>query len=746
MSNFKTGFNQGIQQQYKLGEGQGFKDLFSGENLGKGLAGALPGITTAVGGLAGGLISDGFSTAGGQVLNGLGAAASAIPGIGMILGPALQLASGIVNRGFGTKWDNEGLAKAEAGIDSLNKFTSGATSYDALMGDINRMNQFNKNIKASDLGEDGWFVNRTTNKANELNTDLGNAYNFAMRNANNVADNIAGSTLANLERNYAAFGGPLFAYGGQTHGADFTNGLMFIDNGGTHESNPYEGVPISMDQEGNPNLVEEGEVIWNDYVFSNRLKVPKSIQKKYKLGKREMTFANAIDKLSKESEERPNDPISMRGLENVLMNMAIEQETIKNNKQPKKEGNKFATGGPFGDATSPFASRGVYIPNWISTVNALTLDEYNRYATSNGLPQMTQAQFDSFKGNSTDKVAGNNHNKMWDALNWIHNNPLTRTANRYFIRNADGTVSQMINNLPFEGLNENGRTWEELNPDLLFRAKQVRSPEDVDGVSTVFTDYYYDPKVEEEATPEEDTTTEVTPPENLSTWMRYAPVVGYGAAVLSDLFGGTNKPDYTNADNIIEASKRASVYDPVRFKPIGDYLTYNPFDTEYHANQLRSVSGATRRHIMNTSGGNRAAAMAGILASDNNTMNQMGDLYRKAAEYNLDQKHKVADFNRTTNITNSEGFLRADMANQSAAAQARALGLEGLMTGYKMKEQANLMSDQAKSANISGLLTSLGNIGYENANRNMTNWGMANGVWAPSQWEYDPLTGKKING
>ena len=216
--------------------------------------------------------------------------------------------------------------------------------------------------------------------------------------------------------------------------------------------------------------------------------------------------------------------------------------------------------------------------------------------------------------------------------------------------------------------------------------------------------------------------------------MRYAPVVGYGAAALSDLFGITNKPDYSNAEAIIEASKRASVYNPVRFKPIGDYLTYNPFDTEYHANQLRSVSGATRRHIMNTSGGNRSAAMAGILASDNNTMNQLGDLYRKADEYNLEQKH-----------TNSEGFLKADMANQGAAAQARALGLEGLMTGYKMKEQANLMSDQAKSANISGLLTSLGNIGYENANRNMMYWGMANGVWAPSQWKYDPLTGKPVN-
>ena len=707
--------------------------------------------TGLLGGVAGGLISNGFSTTGGQVLSGIGDAAMMF---NPIIGGAIKLASGLVNRGFGTKWDNEGIAKAEGQIEGLNSFQSGASDYDTLAQDFTRIGSMNKTIKASDLGEDGWFVNRTGNKANELNTDLGNAYNYAMRNANNVADNIAGSTLANLERNYAAFGGPLFAYGGQTHGSDFTNGLMFINNGGTHESNPYEGVPISMDQEGNPNLVEEGEVIWNDYVFSNRLKVPKSIQKKYKLGKREMTFANAIDKLSKESEERPNDPISMRGLENVLMNMAIEQETIKSKKQTKEKGNKFATGGPFGEAASPFASTGVYIPNWVNTVNALTLDEYNRYATSNGLSTIKEAEFAKLKSGATDRVAGKKHDKMWAALNWIHNNPLNQeaskstsqasTANRYFIRNADGTVTQMTDNLPFEGLNENGRTWAQLNPNYIFGGKQVRPQETIDGVPTTYTDYYYDLKGDNKS--EANNISTLIPQKNLPTWMRYTPAVGYGSAVLSDIFGITNKPDYSNAEAIIEESKRASVYNPVRFKPIGDYLTYNPFDTEYHANQLRSISGATRRNIMNTSGGNRARAMAGILASDNNTMNQLGDLYRKAAEYNLEQKQKVADFNKATNITNSEGFIKADMANQSAAAQARALGLEGLMTGYKMKEQANLMSDQAKASNISGLLTSLGNIGFENANRNMMNWGMANGTWAPSQWKYDPLTGKMING
>lgn len=33
---------------------------------------------------------------------------------------------------------------------------------------------------------------------------------------------------------------------------------------------------MGVDEEGNPNLVEEGEVVWEDYVFSNRLTNPKT--------------------------------------------------------------------------------------------------------------------------------------------------------------------------------------------------------------------------------------------------------------------------------------------------------------------------------------------------------------------------------------------------------------------------------------------------------------------------------------
>lgn len=133
--------------------------------------------------------------------------------------------------------------------------------------------------------------------------------------------------------NQKSFGGNV-----NTHGGDFSTGLTQINNGGTHEDSPYEGVPMGYDNEGTPNLVEEGETIYNDYVYSNRLKVPhydkpsngdkfqqfEKILNKYS-GK---SYSDAAKKAEKDSgvDERPNDSIARRGFETVLEILAESQE------------------------------------------------------------------------------------------------------------------------------------------------------------------------------------------------------------------------------------------------------------------------------------------------------------------------------------------------------------------------------------------------------------------------------------
>lgn len=137
-----------------------------------------------------------------------------------------------------------------------------------------------------------------------------------------------------------------FALGGdmQTNGSDFSNGLMHIDAGDSHENNPYDGVQLGTDSQGKPNLVEEGETIFDDYVFSKRIKADAQTKKKFHVSKNaNISYADLSKKLEKESAERPNDAISQAGLEKQMHDLADEQERQKSEMQTKEAQEVFAS-------------------------------------------------------------------------------------------------------------------------------------------------------------------------------------------------------------------------------------------------------------------------------------------------------------------------------------------------------------------------------------------------------------------
>nr|DAG99966.1 MAG TPA: capsid protein [Crassvirales sp.] len=150
-----------------------------------------------------------------------------------------------------------------------------------------------------------------------------------------------------------AFGGNLL-----THGAEWDNGLRVIGNGGTHEENPMEGVPMGMDAEGTPNLVEQGEVIFNDYVFSNRMFADGGLLESFNLPKSYdgYSFAAIAEKLGDESKERPNDPISKRGLLSSMSRLQQAQETVRQQAQGGQEGIQYAHGGRMGTLFDGYGS------------------------------------------------------------------------------------------------------------------------------------------------------------------------------------------------------------------------------------------------------------------------------------------------------------------------------------------------------------------------------------------------------
>lgn len=481
--------------------------------------------------------------------------------------------------------------------------------------------------------------------------------------------------ITKIPNNKKAFGG-----WNNAHGGDFSNGVTQINSGGLHSTNPFGGVQMGLDPQGVPNLVEEGEVVFNDYVFSNRLKADDSLLEAFNLAPRYKgkTFAQIADSINKEPSEKPNDPISKRGLNASMSKLMQAQEALKEAKNRRTNGRQFADGGPY-KTYKNFTNVGDdwYTDDYMGFVDSL---QEGNPDSMNWLNRINSGEFGDIGGNTftdisdikrlaTDRKKGPVHNAM-TAASRVYNDsrrnpgPMTDNPINPFASQSSGVPTS----LPMQG--SAGPIGEE-------------DDEEKKGIGL-------------EA-------------------LRYAPAVGAGVSMFSDMMGWTNKPDYSGADSLDGAIKSVK---PVAGRTIGNYLRYTPFDTNYAIGKLDASSGATRRALRDNAGGNRATAAANLIAADYNYGTQMGDLFRQAQEYNQAQRERVEGFNRGTNQFNAESLNRADVTNMQAAQQANELRLRQKMAQANMRDQADMRSSTARSANLSNFYESLGNIGREEFSRN----------------------------
>lgn len=678
------------------------------EKLGIGSSG-IGGIANTASSVVTGLMNPkGNSTGVGNALQTVGSLASNIPGVGGLVGAGVGLVGGLVNSMFGSNLNEDFINQTEGNIKNQEGYVSGASTNAQLMSDWSSLRNIG-DVSKSQVGSDGWFSNKTKKKTRELNRRIKAANQRAALSLANTASNIDTQNDFNVLSNFSAYGGPLefgsgaigyefdnrylnnqemsaiakqrltslpnsfqalpemntynaFAEGGGIHikkknrgkfteycggkvteecirrgknssnpttrkratfaqnarnwnafggwlntqGGDFTNGVTFIDEGGSHEENPYQGIQIGVDPEGAPNLVEEGEVVYDDYVFSDRMEIPDDIRKEYKL--RGKTFAKAAKSAQRESEERPNDPLSTRGLQAAMERIAEAQEEVRNRKKIRNiKSNRFDKGGPINPApifTNPYLENSE-LPNEIGGFTA--------YGTTFGNAPMTKEELNNFEKNRRD-----------------------------YMKSLDNE--------------ERGR--------------------------------------------------------KRQTWTRYAPIIGSGLASLSDLF---SKPDYGSADIIggVDLGAEAAGY-----APIGNYLSYRPLDRDFYINKMNQQAAATRRGLMNTSGGNRLNAQAGILAADYNYGQNMGNLARQAEEYNQQLRERVEAFNRGTNMFNTETGLKASMFNAESRNAAKRARLGQATTAAQMRQAIKDQDAARRSANITNFLQGLGDMGWENEQAN----------------------------
>lgn len=218
---------------------------------------------------------------------------------------------------------------------------------------------------------------------------------------------------ANARKWHHAFGGDLL-----THGAEWDNGLRIIGNGGTHEENPMEGVPMGMDAEGTPNLVEQGEVIFNDYVFSNRIFADGGLLESFNLPKSYdgYSFAAIAEKLGEESKERPNDPISKRGLLSSMSRLQQAQETVRQQSQVGQEGVQYAHGGRMGTLFDGFGD----MPNFLDGADYGDWQDYGTLLE----PINAEDLWNESMAGADEGDKGNNNSK----LTWLRYAPVVGAA------------------------------------------------------------------------------------------------------------------------------------------------------------------------------------------------------------------------------------------------------------------------------------------------------------------------------
>ena len=404
-------------------------------------------------------------------------------------------------------------------------------------------------------------------------------------------DKIITDSTNEFLKNIAAYGGPIF-----NHSGEFTNDVIFINEGGTHSQNPNQGVQLGVDNNNVPNLVEEGEVVFNDYVFSNRLKATKELldtngfSDKYT----DWTFAKIAEELQKESSERPNDNISKNGLNDMMNRLITLQEVIRQNKT--KNTNKFSTGGK---------------------VNIL----------EDGTPDSDQPEDDE---------------------------------------------TSFITYLP-EVFNFSGGNSEDTHT--------------VKGESSGIT----------------------PPPSKGFNWQslgRIAPTITHVGMAIAN---AAKKPDYSNAESIIEAANRIPL---VRAPHIGGKQVYTPIDRNYmltkHMNQSRAVARDVQNNAITGT-----QALGHLANLSYNTQSGIGDALLAMDRENFARRMQIADFNRGVDQINAGLDMQGAGMNQH-----RGLAILDAETKAAMlREQIDAMRTSALSGNLSGIAEDLGNMGREALDR-----------------------------
>ena len=547
-----------------------------------------------------------------------------------------------------------------------------------------------------------------------------------------------------------------------THGGYFAPaGYMKVNEGGKHEENPNGGVQVGMDQSGTPNLLEEGEPVYKDFVFSDNIKANKKVLEQLGIpakyaGK---LYSEIADAFLSEAEERPNDAISANGLNAMLDRLAEAQE-----EQKRQE-----------EETALMKELAKLPPEELAELEATMAQEQQaeqipmeQIAPEQMQPEMMQPEMPMMAcGGKMNKFDGGgrkgNMSKLLDGLYRLEGligNALRRPGipsslegfspfglsygPMYLLKSPEGAAESSLDAYVVPGsATGGGGRWPEVIEDETIDSI-AKEPSGTAGIQSpktptstiVRTDWTTDklPAIigktagivapEPKMSPLDVEIEKRLGPEYLAeqdikhyvnsgnerqgypTWPRYAGAVGSGLLALQNLM---QKPDHYE-------------YTPIRpVLPYGNINLqderYMPVDMNMLSNAIQSQSQANVRSLRNSGLGPSLAAAQ--LAADYNATQNLGAGLLQGWQANNQERNRVISANNANEVQRANFYATLDQARANAMNQAKYQNLQNRLYVDRLNKAAEAERYAAISQNLDNALSALSDIGYENINRNM---------------------------
>lgn len=595
--------------------------------------------------------------------------------------------------------------------------------------------------------------------------------NEALRDKKTTANNYLNYSFgdiknrnANLRRrsmfgNVEAYGGNLYANGGALQDP---YGINYFGEGHSHENNRFGGVPVSIAEDGKPNLVEEGEVLYDDYVYSKRIKLPDSMRRQLNLKDDVKTFADAAKAIQERGKERPNDPVMEHTIKAQMQKLKSKQEEVKEKKEQREQEKMLAQ---MSEQERQILEQQQMNQQADAYEQQMAAEQQAQMAQQQmpqeGMPQeqmamqeqrpaMPYAEGGKLKGGTNDidshKFAKEDEEPQgydWDSFEI--------NGNRYNFANKGDRSKGMWD----YGYNDDG------SDDEFYNYYSKIFKEGNDGYFTDnYTDYYknavewarnlptedkekflekYEPYYEQEFNGRK---LEGTTEEKFDKFLNWANDNKWGNnhMILSDMYdhfnpqeevieeaqpkgkqkGNANWMEYAplGIDAYLAARSFAPVdysranavmNTPIRdiqYNPNGQYIKPYIIDPRQQYMMNYANAQATNRAIQNNAGGNGANAVAAMLANNAAANQAAAQLGYQADAQNAAQLQAAIQANNAVDARNAEGFLQAAAENQ------RADQIRGNFraTGLQMKDALDSARGQAISNSMGAIADDINNL------------------------------------